>query len=311
MNSFLDLNLSELTEGTKETTSECPSVDITKHVDVDNSGNKEIPVPGGLQEEPKAKPYDANSIVVPGGDKETPNAKPYDGESGVPNPANVLLDEDEYNSALAALKKSFTEGAEILEMLMNSSVQHKSVEAKQNEFVEAALDEAYYNAMCSGPMFEAVERGDKDEVKAIVDNIREDVFKFIKEQKFKVYKPSLIGRLISGILVTPINTVAAIAQIWTTRLWQVVGVAIVDDDEALKKALNEKFKDELGDYKLLLAKCPASFLDLFRTKFNWKNGLRPYFILVDKRMPAEITKATKAADEEYEASAKEEKKEEK
>lgn len=311
MNSFLDLDLDEITEGTKETESKCPSVDITAHVDANNSGNHEIPVPGGLNETPNAKPYDANSISVPGGDNEAPNAKPYDGESGVPNPANVLLDEDEYNSALEALKKSFSEGADILDMLMKSSVQHKSVEAKQSEYVEAALDEAYYNAMCSGPIFEAVERKDKNEVKELVDTIREDVFKFVKKQKFKVYKPSIIGRLISGPVTGGINTAAAIGQIWTTRLWQVVGVAIVDDYDTIKKALNEEFKDQLGEYKIFLCKAPLAFLDVFRTKFNWKNQLSPFFILVDKKMPAEITKATKAADDEYEVAAKESVKEEK
>lgn len=312
MNSFLDLNLDEITEGTKETESKCPSVDITAHVDADNSGNKEIVVPGGDKETPNAKPYDANSIEVPGGDKETPNAKPYDGESGIPNPANVLLDEDEYNSALEALKKSFTEGADILDMLMRSSVQHKSVEAKQTEYVEAALDEAFYNAMCSGPIFEAVERKDKDEVKELVDSIREDVFKFIRDQKFKAYKPSVIGRLISGIIAAPvfaINAVAAVAQIWQSRLWQTVGVVIVDDVDALKKALNEEFKDQLGEYKIVLCKAPMAFLDVFRTKFNWKNTLYPSFIIIDKKMPAEITKATKVADDEYEAAAKEAEKE--
>lgn len=314
MNSFLDLNLDEITEGTKETTSKCPSVDITAHVDADNSGNHEIPVPGGIKETPNAKPYDANSIPVPGGDNEAPDAKPYDGESGVPNPASVLLDEDEYNSALEALKKSFTEGADILDMLMNSRVQHKSVEAKQSEFVEAALDEAFYNAMCSGPIFEAVQRKDKNEVKELVDTIREDVFKFIKNQKFKVYKPSVIGRLLSGIIGTPVlslNAVAAVAQIWKSRLWQTVGVVIVDDDDALKKALNEEFKDQLGEYKIVLCKAPKAFLDVFRTKFNWKNTLHPFFIMIDKKMPAEITKATKAADDEYEAANKETVKEEK
>lgn len=305
MNSFLDLNLDGITEGTKETESKCPSVDITAHVDADNSGNKEIPVPGGLGETPNAKPYDVNSIPIPGGDKETPDAKPYDGESGVPNPANVLLDEDEYNKALKALKKSFSEGADILDMLMRSNIQHKSVETKQHEFVEAALDEACYTAMCSGPMFEAVKRKDKNEIKELVEDIREDVLKFIRDQKFKAYKPALVARILTGQLSS------GVAQIYYHRLWQIIGIAVVDDNDHLRKALNEEFKDQLGDYKIMLVESPFAFLDLFRTKFNWKNTLSPHFIIIDKKMPAEITKATKADNAEYEAKMKEKKKEEK
>ena len=35
------------------------------------------------------------------------------------------------------------------------------------------------------------------------------------------------------------------------------------------------------------------------TRFNWKNSYKPFFVIIDKRMPAEIKSATKAADEQY------------
>lgn len=300
MENFFDLDLGIMTEGTKETTSECPSVDITKHIDADNSGNKTIPVPGGDSETPTAKPYDAAEVPVPGGDKETPNAKPYD-VAEVPDSSNILIDEDEYNKAIEALKKSFTEGANILDMLQKSKIQHKTVQTRQNEYVESAMDDAYFEAMCSGPIFEAVERADKEEVKALVEDIREDVIKFVNKQKFKMYKPNTIGRLISGLLLSPLDLVAAIAQIWNNRLWQVVGVVLVDEGNVgnLKKVINDEFKEKLGVYNIIMNPAPLAFLDVFRTRFNWKNSYKPFFVIIDKRMPAEIKSATKAADEQY------------
>ena len=319
MDSLFELNLglesteaensleTPMTEGTSEMKDNCPSMNPTQHFDAANSGEHGVAVPGGDKETPNAKPYDANSVSIPGGDNEKPTAKPADGESGVPNPAKILLDEDTYNSYLAQIQKSFKEGVDALDMIMNAKVETKSLEAKQNEFVESAMDEAFVESMCSGPIFEAVTRTDKGEVKDIVNNIRTDVINFVKDQDYKMYKPALWARAILGAAF-PMEACAAIAQIWNTRLWQVLGIAVVEPGNAkdLAKAIEEKFGDELGDYKILLHKAPMTFIDLFRTKFKYKREWEPHFVLVDKKMPSEITKGTKAADNEYEIAHKEE-----
>ena len=262
-----------------------------------------VPVPGGLKETPSAKPADEASIPVPGGLSETPSAKPADAAS-IPVPAKVTLTADQYNSALAALKKSFKEGYEIMEMLENANVVTESIEDVQDEFVENAILAAFED----GPIFEAVKREDKDDIKTIVRKIRPQIHDTLKESKIKFYKPNMIARFFTTIVGGDNGTV--LQNLWKNRLWQLIGIVLCEDANIneVTDNLTEKYKDDLGEYKVLYVKTNKNIVDIFRTKFGWKNNAKAYFILVDKKVPKELKEVEKMV---VDASKEEEKSEEK
>lgn len=67
---------------------------------------------------------DIMKLNVFGESAEAPSTKPYDAAS-IPVPKGTTITADAYNSALAALKKSFKEGVEIITMLENVNVEKK------------------------------------------------------------------------------------------------------------------------------------------------------------------------------------------
>ena len=248
-----------------------------------------VPFPGCAHESATAKPYDSASVPVPGGDNETPTAKPYDSAS-VSIPAKITLTADQYNTAISALKRSFKEGYEIMQMLESANVIHKSNEELQQEYVENAVDNAMLEAYENGPVFEAVDRADKNDVKSIVKNIRSSIGKYLKtQQKIPFYKPNLVIRILTSP-IAPSNGAAAIQQIWSTRLWQVLGIINVEEGniKTITKDLTDNYKNDLGEYKILAVAAIPSIHDLFKTKFNWKNSKGSYFLLVDKKVPSEL-----------------------
>ena len=89
--------------------------------------------------------------------------------------------------------------------------------------------------------------------------------------------------------------------VWTMRLWQILGCVCCEDSNinSLTKEITNKFSDQLGEYKIISYHAPWFITDLFRNKFNWKNQLNVFFLLVDKKMPAELTKAMKDAESEF------------
>lgn len=262
------------------------------HFEPDATSNKpaNVSVPGGLKEAPNAKPADAHEVPVPGGLSETPSAKPHDAAS-VSIPSKVTLTADDYNKALARLKQSFKEGVEILEMLESVDVVDMTIEEQQNEFVETAI----LQAMESGPIFEAVKRDDKENVKKIVNDIRNDIYKDIKADGYKVYKPSKVASVF-------INLDRTIGQIWSTRLWQNLGVVLCEraNIDDLTKRLTEKYSEQLDGYKIIAIRCNDSIVDVFRNKFNWKNVKHAYFLVVDKKVPSELKKLANANPEKSE-----------
>lgn len=277
-----DVMSMNINESTAEFDSKEPDVNHPEeHFDKDATGAKEtnIPVPGGDKETSSAKPDDAASVTVPGGDSETPKAKPVDAAS-IPVPTKVTLTSDQYNSALADLKKSFKEAVEIIEILESASIVETSINDQQTEFVENAVLEA----MESGPMFEAVKRDDKDAVKEIVKKLRPEIADYLHDEKVKFYKPSKLASLF-------INQSRLVIQLFNERLWQNVGVVIIDDAADIVKKLNDKFAEELGDYKIVFYHTPASIVDLFKTKFGLKNFKNTYMLLIDKKFPSDLKKA--------------------
>lgn len=295
---LFSLDLFSENENTKE------SEDIFD-INIDESADVSIPVPGGLKETPTAKPHDANSIPIP---------------------SKTTITADEYNCTIGALKKSFKEAVGVLEALEGASIVDKTPEQLQMEFTESCLEDALLESFDNGPLYEAVNRDDKEEVKAIVRKLREKIQAALKEDNINFYKPKLVARCISAALgntaaiavgtlmpggpaikaatyaatqaAAASNAAPAFEQIWGTRLWQVLGVIHADHATNLDigKRLTEKFKDELGGYKILTAPASRTIYDMFKTKFGWKNQNKAYFLLVDKKLPSELKEVQNAVD---------------
>ena len=127
------------------------------------------------------------------GVNETPSGKPYDA-AAVSVPKTGAITADAYNSALAALKKSFKEGYEVLEMLESAEVvATESVD--QDAFTENAMYEAMVNSYYDGPVFEAVQKENKEEIKAIAKKVRKELCKFTRNLKALVKKITTGERL--------------------------------------------------------------------------------------------------------------------
>src|SRR5699024_5021552 len=64
----------------------------------------------------------------------------------------------------------------------------------------AEFNDAFLNLFESGPIFEAVDRSDKDAVKKIVNKIRKSVKSKLDQEDVSYYEPNLVARLIAGVL---------------------------------------------------------------------------------------------------------------
>ena len=210
------------------------------------------------------------NVPVPGGTKEAPSSKPYD-ETKLSVPGKTELTTNQWNAALGALKKSFKEQAEIIEILENAVVVNESVEEQLERVNNEVIDNALFEAYDSGAFFEKVDRTDKDDVKAIVNKVRPKAQQYFDKEGIKFYKPKG-GR-----------------GWWTRRLWQIVGVFITEEARVpdIMKKLNESMKADTGDFKLLHVKAAPSFVDLFRMRWNYKREWACFWILVDKKLPSE------------------------
>ncbi len=238
-----------------------------------------------------------------------------EGVTEKPSTAKIDIDADTYNNAIDRLQQTFKEAVETMDMLRNVNI---VTESKNSDYdaMEQYMESAMYD-YCVGPLFEKVSVSDKNEIKKIVDNIKSDVVKFIEDQKFKVREPHRYLKTLSSLIpYVGIFFAAAMAQgwamIWQTRAFQEIGLVNISktDAEAVLKALNEKFATELGDYKIIAYEVPPTLRDVFRNKFGWKNQDSVYLFMVDKKIPAEIEKATEDVEKELikaNKAAKEEK----
>ena len=219
-------------------------------------------------------------------------------QTSIPVPGKVTLSADKYNAALKALQDSFKEAAGIIDVIQNATVTDSGITSSEIAMAESAIDEALMEAYEEGPYFESVNRADKADVKRIVNNLRPKIEKLMDKSKVKFYKPNLVARAITGGLFpayVPTNTAAAFSQIWKTRLWQVIGVMIIEEGNVkdITDKMTQLYADELGEYKILYAYAPPAFIDIFRLHFGWKNKKKCYFIMVDKKMDKDVADAIK------------------
>ncbi len=248
--------------------------DVSNH-----TSDAKVNVPGGTGESPSAKPEGGeHGPTPPGGFSEKPaNHGP---EYGPSIPQKTELTTDEWNRAMNSLKQSFKEGVELMEMLEHCKIVEETPEMAQQRYLENAMNEAYYEAMISGPLYEAVKRSDKDEIKGIVKKCKKLVSNWCDENKVKFRRA---------------DTYAKFCNIgwFTTRLWQVIGAVYIEagNADSVVAELNKECAEELGDYKIIgSAMWCADIIDLFKVKFNWKNEKGICMLVVDKKLPYEFTK---------------------
>ena len=247
----------------------------------DESGNNEIP------ERPTAKLEGDTTSQLPGG--EQPGTRPKD-ETKIMTGNGTEIKADVYNSAMGALKKSFKEASELIDMLSNCTVVESTLEDQQQEFTDNAVLESYLN----GPLFEKVDREDKDEVKEIVSKIKSGLYSTCKEEGVTFYQPSVVGRWIGQ------------GYFWLMRLWQIAGAVVTERSniDDFCKHLTEKFKDDLGEYKIVPVAVLPSWFDAFRVMNNWKNLQQPFFLLIDRKLDHELSQKDKQARRDYQKEVK-------
>lgn len=258
------------------------SIDDDIDENINESGNNEIP------EKPTAKLEGDTTNQLPGG--EQPATRPKD-ETKIMTGGGTEIKADVYNSAMDALKKSFKEATELIDMLTNCTIVEKSIAELQAEFTENAILESYDN----GPYFEKVDRADKDEVKEITKNIRTKVGKYVRDEGYKFIPRKVV-------------------DVWAAYMWQTLGLVYIEAANVTKLCddLNEEFKEELGEYKIIPVACIAGLIDAVRVKFNWKNTFGVFALLIDKKMNSELKKLDKQGKADQKELIKEaEKKEEK
>lgn len=176
------------------------------------------------------------------GVSETPSGKPYDA-AAIKVPKGEVITAETYNSALAALKKSFKEGYEIMGMLENAViVEGVGIEAKQDSFTEAAIDKAMFESFTNGPYFEAAADDNKYEIKRVVSKVEDGITP--GRDEYALLPSSKLQRLFAR------------AEDLKARSWQSVGVFYCKPKE-LTDALSyysNKYKEELGDFTFNAAK---------------------------------------------------------
>lgn len=264
------------------------------NANINESGDVNISVPDGLSERPSGVPSDVN-ISIPG---------------------STQLTDKQYKDALGALQKSFKEGYEIMQMLQEASIVTKSVEELQEEFTENAIMEAVLASYEDGPMFESVTRKDKKEVKAIVRKIRKNIKNDLASSKIKMGEPNYVLKVIlsaAGIAIAAsasaalgisgltTNVASAVSFAWTNelkiRLWQSIGTINIEEGNIkdITDALNKKYANDLGDYKVLAVKVVPSIADIIANHFGWKNSKKTYFLTVDAKVDTEWDKIQEEA----------------
>lgn len=278
---MIDFELDHLTES---------NTDTPEH----NSGTS---VPQTLENlESKVQGADVTKITIPKGSEITASA---------------------YNKAIDNLQKTFKESMNLLNESMNimnelRNVRSVKADVSDPEFMENAEYDAVYESAINGAIFEAVDRSDKEAIKDILKKIKNDFKKYIVNDHDGEFKDAnMTFRIVMSLLTGFYDQTAK--MIWNSRLWQIVGIIYAEEGNIGKilDDFNEKHSEELGNYKLLHSKLPATFMDLVNLKFGWKNDKDVYLVVVDKKLPSEIKKMLSETEKVVKEKEKKDKKDDK
>ena len=250
-----------------------------------------INVPG-LSEKPSNSGYndDYTKINIPGL-SEKPSAGEYnDGYAKVSIPAGATITDSAYNAAIANLHKTFKESAAMMEILQNVKVVPAGVTTESLQ--EEAIANAIYESIINGPLFEAVDASDKSKVRRIVSKLKgkmEEACEDVGGARF--VKPSWIARFLLD--PTGLGAAQAFAAAVNNRLYQILGILYLEEGNlrTIIDGLNKKFSSELEEYKILETRIMPSLIDIIRTKFGWKNTKNAFLLVVDKKLPSELSAA--------------------
>ena len=263
-----------------------------------------------------------SNVTIPGGLKEQPTKE------------GIVMTTKEYEELMKQYQSSFKECGELMSVISKIKVVDEDPNVAKAVQLENAIYDAMFDIYDSGPVFEAVDRSDKKDVKKIVTSLRPKIEEFFKENDYSFRKPAIVLRIIlraigtgavpvvataltaataaavaGPMAVAPVATAAGglatasaaaggISTFWGKRLWQIVGVVNIEGGNVqdVQKLLNDKFADELGEYKVLFTKTPSNLIDIISNKFGWKNKKETYFILIDKKLPAELKQLDNAVE---------------
>lgn len=218
---------------------------------------------------------------------EAPSSKPHDAAS-ISIPKGTAITADTYNAALSALKKSFKEGYEVLEMLEGAEIVDDE-KVNQDAFTENSMYEAMVNSYYDGPIFEAVQKENKSEIKEIAKKVRKSLCKFTRSVKWYFKKISAGERL--GLLDPFI--ISKFSDGLKLQSWQLVCLIYPARGTALGesvKSLNEEFAEVLGEkYELTMVKISMGWIkneieDLSdEDKANTRKLSKYYMLIVDEK----------------------------
>ena len=248
-----------------------------------------IPIPGGLKEDPSATKVPGTNPAIPGGDSEKPTATPVPGTNpSIPSSTNI--DAKTYNEILDRLQKSYKEQVEIVEMMRAVRPVDMTVEQLQESYNDDIVSDALYEAYTNGPMFEAVDRSDKDKVKSISKEISSKISDKLPDNA-KFVKPSRILRFLfePGFYFLTLSNIQLVQSIIKARLWQIPGLVYAKNEGGIKtllSTLNKELSEDLGDYKLLASEVNPGLIDLLKG-----SGIgNTYILIIDKKVPEELKK---------------------
>lgn len=102
-----------------------------------------------------------------------------------------------------------------------------------------------------------------------------------------------IGGVIGGVatgVTTVANVIASFVMRIKTHAWQIVGTIYVPEKKMtdIVNALNEEYKDSLGEYKFIAIPTCKVITDGFRAKYKWSENGTVYFIIIDKDTPDDL-----------------------
>lgn len=272
-----------------------PAINPTKDQPSAGADGK-VSIPGGEKENPTAKPVDGSNPSIPGGGGEKPSAKAADGTN--PSiPGKATLTTSEWGAAMSALKNSFKEGVQILEILENANIVDISLEEQQRLHTEALMQEAVFESFCDGPMFEAVKAEDKGEIKKITKEIKKKLCKFSRNIKWYFSKtpagrklgfldPMVLAACSGDLKLVAWQTIAILYPGKGTTL----GSTLSDLNEEFAEALGEKFKLKAIRFNSILG-APSGIKDVDEKEQGEKRKYWSMYVLIVDSKDAETPKS--------------------
>lgn len=155
----------------------------------------------------------------------------------IPVPNSTTITTEQHDDAVRALKQSFKEMANVLDMLESSKISNS--ELTESEQITDLMGDALLESALNGPIFEAVDRSDKETVKQLVDSLRSDIGAYIEDAGYEWIPLTGLKRFLSTTW-------------FATKTWQIAGMVrnIEGPIPELVKGLNKEFKDKLHGYRI-------------------------------------------------------------